>query len=320
MSTKKIFFPFATFFILALVLIITSIYLLVPTPESDDKIHMQEVSAEVKAFNTRFEANRKNAEITIEESRIIANKWIKKERALISRHLFYRRRAYDLIAKAILNVQTYEELNAHLSRLPSTEKQAYTTLTIDRSSIVTLDNYAAYIPSLLFPIQLPDNPNSGSELLISSGFSSKRISPVGSGGARPHYAVDIINIGNIDYVTEEGELVRDGNHPGFIVAAAKGIVTNMEYNSIYGWNVTIEHNRDLIPSRLRKEFESFETFYAHLDEMIYINIGEELRAGDHIALVGNSGLSTGPHLHYEVRLNRYDGSQLYVNPYPGSEW
>lgn len=319
MSTIKIKKSFVVFFVSATVLIISAISLLVTTPEIGNQAVYRN-TAEVDAFYERFEKNKKAAEVTIEESRVIASKWIRKEAGKISHHFFYRRRAYDLISKTILNSKTYDELNSHLARLPSSEKQAYTTLTIDRSSITTLDQYIAYIPDLLYPIELPVKGNNGKDLLITSTYSSKRVSPVGSGGARPHYAVDIINIGNIDYVTEDGELVREGNHPGYVVAAADGKVVDLEYNYVYGWNVTIEHDRELIPLNMRSGVKSFETFYAHLDELIYVAIGDEIKAGDNIALLGNTGLSTGPHLHYEVRLNKSDGSQKPVNPYPGSEW
>lgn len=319
MSTRIKKYSFVVFIISASLLLFSAIKLLVPPSE---KVHnaVYIATPEVIAFYSNFEKNRKEAEVSIEDSRIIASAWVKKEERKISNHLFYRRRAYDLISKAILKAATFEELNYQLSRLPSTEKQAYTTLTVDRSSITTLDQYNPYIPDLLYPIQLPVVGNDGKDLLISSSYSSRRISPVGAGGARPHYAVDIINIGNIDYITRNGKLVREGNHPGFVVAVADGVVSHVEYNYIYGWNVTIKHDRTLIPLDKRSGIQSFETFYAHLDELMYVNIGDEIKAGENISLVGNSGLSTGPHLHYEVILNKYDESQKHVNPYPGSEW
>lgn len=319
MSTRKIKFSFVAFIISASSLLISAINLLVLTPEIVNENDYKD-SPEVIAYYSKFEKNRKTAEVTIEDSRLIASAWIKKEESKISNRLFYRRRAYNLISKEILKAATYEELNYQLSRLPSTEKQAYTTLSVDRSSITTLNNYKGYIPDLLYPIQLPISGNNGADLLITSSYSSRRISPVGSGGARPHYAVDIINIGNIDYITKDGELVREGNHPGYIVAVADGKVSKLEYNYVYGWNVTIEHDRGLIPLEKRSGIQSFETFYAHLNEQIYIKIGDEVKAGDNISLVGNSGLSTGPHLHFEVILNKDDASQQKVNPYPGSEW
>ena len=123
MSREKLFFPFAVFFISALVLIISAIHFLVPTSEIKPNAVYKE-SAEVIAFYDRFEENRKAARVSIEDSRVIASNWIKKEKSKISRHLFYRRRAYDLIAKTILEAQSYDELNHQLSRLPSTEKHA----------------------------------------------------------------------------------------------------------------------------------------------------------------------------------------------------
>ena len=57
-----------------------------------------------------------------------------------------------------------------------------------------------------------------------------------------------------------------------------------------------------------------ESFYAHCSQ-ITVNEGEEVRAGQMVALVGSSGVSTGPHLHFEIRLNgvRLD-PMYYIEP------
>ena len=59
-----------------------------------------------------------------------------------------------------------------------------------------------------------------------------------------------------------------------------------------GWRklVVVEHE------------DGYTTFYAHLDE-IEVKNGVKVRRGEVIGRVGNTGQSTGPHLHYEVRKN-----------------
>ena len=48
--------------------------------------------------------------------------------------------------------------------------------------------------------------------------------------------------------------------------------------------------------------DGLETWYAHT-RTILVKKGDQIHRGDKIALLGNSGRSTGPHVHYEVRVN-----------------
>ncbi len=74
-----------------------------------------------------------------------------------------------------------------------------------------------------------------------------------------------------------------------IYSTADGVVTHAGWSSGYGRLIKIQH-----------EF-GIETRYAHLN-VIRVNVGERVSRGERIGDMGNSGRSTGPHLHYEVRV------------------
>lgn len=75
-----------------------------------------------------------------------------------------------------------------------------------------------------------------------------------------------------------------------VYAAADGIVTEAVHTPDYGNLIKIDHGAGL------------ETRYAH-NARLMVKVGERVTKGQQIALVGNTGRSTGPHLHYEIRLN-----------------
>lgn len=83
-----------------------------------------------------------------------------------------------------------------------------------------------------------------------------------------------------------------------VFATADGAVARAERSRSYGLVVYLDHGAEL------------ETRYAHLSRLLVAD-GQTVRKGDVIGYVGSTGRSTGPHLHYEVRV---DG--VAVNPIP----
>ncbi|WP_290713155.1 M23 family metallopeptidase, partial [Gordonia sp. UBA5067] len=78
-----------------------------------------------------------------------------------------------------------------------------------------------------------------------------------------------------------------------ILAAADGLVTVAEFSGGYGGLIVIEHTID---------GQTVATAYAHMwQHGIHVHAGDRVSAGQHIGDVGSSGMSTGAHLHFEVR-------------------
>ena len=75
-----------------------------------------------------------------------------------------------------------------------------------------------------------------------------------------------------------------------VLVTGDGIVTAAKFDGAYGWVIDVTHSSNIV-SR-----------YAHLSKTL-VRVGQSVTRGQRIALSGNSGRSTGPHLHYEVRIN-----------------
>ena len=73
-----------------------------------------------------------------------------------------------------------------------------------------------------------------------------------------------------------------------IMAARGGIIKTIEYNEICGNYIVITHENN------------YETVYCHLKK-IFVQLNQQVQSGMIIATVGSTGMSTGPHLHFEIR-------------------
>ena len=75
-----------------------------------------------------------------------------------------------------------------------------------------------------------------------------------------------------------------------VMASSGGTVTRAGWGSGYGYVVYIQHA------------DGRETRYGHLSKVL-VSVGQKVSQGQKIALSGNTGRSTGPHLHFEIRIN-----------------
>lgn len=123
-------------------------------------------------------------------------------------------------------------------------------------------------------------PISGGRL--SSGFGPRK---------RPTKGASTVHKG-VDWATPVGTTV---------VASAAGTVTRAGWGSGYGYCVYIKHN------------DGRETRYGHLSK-VACSVGQKVNQGDKIALSGNTGVSSGPHVHFEIRVNDKPVNPLeYIN-------
>ncbi len=84
----------------------------------------------------------------------------------------------------------------------------------------------------------------------------------------------------------------------YAIAANDGVVTKSMYSNSYGNMIMIDHGGGVT------------TLYAHGSELI-ARVGDKVKRGDAIMKVGSTGWSTGPHLHFEIRINGQT-----MDPYP----
>ncbi|MCL2547012.1 MAG: M23 family metallopeptidase [Oscillospiraceae bacterium] len=121
-----------------------------------------------------------------------------------------------------------------------------------------------------YPIGFPHG-NPLANMRLTSGFGF-RMHPI-NGAHRFHFGVDL-----------------GGGYGTSILAFADGEVYRIGYNNIDGNYIRVRHA------------DGFSTMYAHAQRIV-AQEGQRVQKGETIALVGSTGASTGPHLHFEIRRN-----------------
>lgn len=134
------------------------------------------------------------------------------------------------------------------------------------------ENEAAVLPSQ----EVQQSPDGGDQIpygLPLDGWISKEFiqDPKSLGGTHP----------GIDIAAPEGREIR---------ATASGVVKLAGWDDYYGNLIVIDHQN------------GYETYYGH-NSKLALSINEVVKRGEVIALSGNTGRSTAPHLHYEIKKN-----------------
>jgi murein DD-endopeptidase MepM/ murein hydrolase activator NlpD len=129
-------------------------------------------------------------------------------------------------------------------------------------------NVISAMPGMMTPPRLPSLPIAG---ILTSGFGMREHPLLG--GWRPHLGVDLAApVGTPIAATSDGIVIRSGWSGG------------------YGLSVELNNGGGV------------QTRFGHMSRLNVVS-GEQVHKGEIIGFVGSTGLSTGPHLHYEVRVN-----------------
>jgi murein DD-endopeptidase MepM/ murein hydrolase activator NlpD len=162
--------------------------------------------------------------------------------------------------------------------IPALDSNARVSMEALRTDIATLDERTDQTTDLFTLIESRLLEGRLAQLLVPS--TAPVAGPVGSGfGFRtdPFSGRGALHTG-LDFPADIGTP---------IMAAAGGMVVNVEVHPAYGNLVEVDHGSGLI------------TRYAHTSKVL-VKQGDLVKRGQQVALVGNSGRSTGPHLHFEV--------------------
>jgi len=158
-------------------------------------------------------------------------------------------------------------------KIEAMEKEILTRANDFGSLRIVVDNIATTSVNLRkFPAIMPLKP--GSYTRISSRFG-KRNSPT-AGASSNHMGIDIPAVqGTPVYAPADGVIIETNTSSGG-----------------YGKMIKMQHSF------------GFSTIFGHLDDIL-VKTGQKISRGKVIGLVGSTGISTGPHLHYEIIKNGY---------------
>lgn len=163
--------------------------------------------------------------------------------------------------------------NSYISELTEEEQATQSKIDTCKAELDKLESQIVYLTTL----NLGDGYIDGEFIWPAPGYKTI----TSKFGARFH---PVLKVNRIHTGTDIG--MPTGS---YIIASNDGVVTQATYNVGYGNMVMIDHGGGI------------STLYGHGSQII-AKVGQEVKKGDVIMLAGSTGWSTGPHLHFEVRI------------------
>ena len=191
--------------------------------------------------------------------------------------------SYKIAESSGINLKSFKKtINQNSNRHENSEVISMSESLFDNKKYKIIDNKIKNLDdSYAFLEQVYYKKNSENQT-YPSGIPIKKGSRSSNFGWRidPFTKIKTFHEGT-DFVAKTGEP---------ILAAAGGFVIFAGSHYQYGKMIDIDHGNGL------------STRYAHANKLL-VNVGQLVLPGEKIALVGSTGRSTGPHLHYEIRMN-----------------
>jgi murein DD-endopeptidase MepM/ murein hydrolase activator NlpD len=210
-------------------------------------------------------------------------------------HIFWRASQYEVMKKRNREIEQkfseLQQLKRELSSIKQTENKLRNILGVSKQPVMlTINdiNRGAVLNASSVGSATPD-----SNYAQESGILPERTTPSLMPVKGWVSAVMSTNHSGVDIAAREGDPV---------VAAADGIVSFAGWDNYFGNQVIISHG------------QKFTTMYGH-NAKLFVKEKQTVKQGQVIALVGSTGQSTGPHLHFEVKLNgkTVDPSFYWIN-------
>ncbi len=197
-----------------------------------------------------------------------------------------------LIGIDVTNSSTSSTRSGDLSSLMDTQSLSTGTT----KEIADVQELTSYIEGTIDPIEQIGEVIRSQQAIFSD---TPNIWPLKGGvGYTTHQFGHSVHPITGQWYIHTGYDVATGRTGDPVVSTANGKVISNTYSDALGIHVAIQHKYGYI------------TRYAHMNAS-YVSLGQEVEQGEVIGVVGNTGLSTGPHLHYEI----YIGSSL-IDPAP----